>query len=290
MSRGTSVVLLLVYFLYLVFQLNSHAYMYESTPQHIIERESHPGPAASYFNSSSSSSSDSSSSSSSNSDDSDGAPSTARRIKRAMKGKRSRKQSVIASDEAVAIGAAPISPQTAADAGVSIDQSDFIQSLPDPKPAADDEGDEVPKMKSHRKKRKHKRHTRTRDSTVSQADGETVPKTVPGPSDEARRVDFALSARCGGPDRLSAEAVLASHNPPDDPKTISQTVFSRPQNTTMGENLQRPGSTQYNLRRTNSLPIDHRSYRNQPGAIPPIVPRCGKRHAEDADRRVRPRR
>jgi Ca2+:H+ antiporter len=39
-SRGTSVVLLLVYGLYLVFQLNSHAYMYESTPQHIIERES----------------------------------------------------------------------------------------------------------------------------------------------------------------------------------------------------------------------------------------------------------
>ncbi|ROV89432.1 hypothetical protein VSDG_08674 [Cytospora chrysosperma] len=39
-SRGTSVILLLVYFLYLLFQLNSHAYMYESTPQHVIDRES----------------------------------------------------------------------------------------------------------------------------------------------------------------------------------------------------------------------------------------------------------
>ncbi|KAK4183128.1 putative calcium transporter [Podospora australis] len=61
-SRGTSVVLLVVYLLYLVFQLKSHSYLYESTPQHIIEMESHPGPAAHYFASSScneSSSSDS---------------------------------------------------------------------------------------------------------------------------------------------------------------------------------------------------------------------------------------
>ncbi|KAF2843448.1 calcium/proton exchanger [Patellaria atrata CBS 101060] len=42
-SRGTSVVLLLIYVLYLLFQLKSHAYMYESTPQQIIDEESHPG-------------------------------------------------------------------------------------------------------------------------------------------------------------------------------------------------------------------------------------------------------
>ncbi|KAF2020473.1 calcium/proton exchanger [Aaosphaeria arxii CBS 175.79] len=42
-SRGTSVVLLLVYILYLLFQLKSHSYMYASTPQHIIDEESHPG-------------------------------------------------------------------------------------------------------------------------------------------------------------------------------------------------------------------------------------------------------
>ncbi|EME88854.1 uncharacterized protein MYCFIDRAFT_58079 [Pseudocercospora fijiensis CIRAD86] len=38
-SRGTSVVLLVVYILYLLFQLKSHAYMYESTPQEIIDEE-----------------------------------------------------------------------------------------------------------------------------------------------------------------------------------------------------------------------------------------------------------
>lgn len=66
-SRGTSVVLLIVYVLYLLFQLKSHTYMYASTPQHIIDEESHPGVMAEMFNSSSSDSSSSSSSS-----DSDG--------------------------------------------------------------------------------------------------------------------------------------------------------------------------------------------------------------------------
>lgn len=42
-SRGTSVILLLVYVLYLLFQLKSHAYMYRATPQHVIDEESHPG-------------------------------------------------------------------------------------------------------------------------------------------------------------------------------------------------------------------------------------------------------
>ncbi|KAI4109963.1 MAG: hypothetical protein L6R37_000313 [Teloschistes peruensis] len=42
-SRGTSVILLLVYILYLLFQLKSHAHMYQSTPQHIVDEESHPG-------------------------------------------------------------------------------------------------------------------------------------------------------------------------------------------------------------------------------------------------------
>ncbi|KAF1843209.1 vacuolar calcium ion transporter /H(+) exchanger [Cucurbitaria berberidis CBS 394.84] len=64
-SRGTSVILLIVYGLYLLFQLKSHRYLYASTPQHIIDEESHPGVLAGAFDSSSSTSS------SSSSDDSD---------------------------------------------------------------------------------------------------------------------------------------------------------------------------------------------------------------------------
>ncbi|KAK6346567.1 hypothetical protein TWF696_006689 [Orbilia brochopaga] len=58
-SRGTSVILLLVYIIYLLFQLRSHAYLYASIPQHVIDEESHPGILAHLGSSSSSSSSSS---------------------------------------------------------------------------------------------------------------------------------------------------------------------------------------------------------------------------------------
>ncbi|KAJ1714910.1 membrane bound cation transporter [Aspergillus flavus] len=88
-SRGTSVVLLLVYVLYIVFQLKSHSYLYASIPQQIIDEESHPGVLADFMNHSS----DSSSSSSDDSDDTTTSWTTAKRIKRAMKYRRHRKSS-----------------------------------------------------------------------------------------------------------------------------------------------------------------------------------------------------
>ncbi|KAL0265216.1 hypothetical protein SLS55_001181 [Diplodia seriata] len=97
-SRGTSVVLLLVYVLYLLFQLKSHAYLYESTPQHIIDEESHPGVLADMLNSSSSSDS-SSDSSSSDTDSSSGSNTTAKKIKRAFRHRRRRKSSTSSTKE-----------------------------------------------------------------------------------------------------------------------------------------------------------------------------------------------
>jgi Ca2+/H+ antiporter len=88
-SRGTSVVLLLVYILYIIFQLRTHSYLYASIPQAIIDEESHPGVLADFMNSSS----DSSSSSSDDSDDTTTSWTTAKRIKRAMKYRRHRKSS-----------------------------------------------------------------------------------------------------------------------------------------------------------------------------------------------------
>lgn len=88
-SRGTSVVLLLVYVLYIIFQLKSHSYLYASIPQQIIDEESHPGVLADFMNHSS----DSSSSSSDESDDTTTSWTTAKRIKRAMKYRRHRKSS-----------------------------------------------------------------------------------------------------------------------------------------------------------------------------------------------------
>ncbi|OCK84233.1 hypothetical protein K432DRAFT_432391 [Lepidopterella palustris CBS 459.81] len=96
-SRGTSVVLLLVYVLYLVFQLKSHAYMYVSTPQHVIDEESHPGVLADMLGLSSSSDS-SSDSSSSETDSSAGSQTTAKRLRRAFRHRKRRKSSASSKD------------------------------------------------------------------------------------------------------------------------------------------------------------------------------------------------
>ncbi|KAG8626830.1 hypothetical protein KVT40_005775 [Elsinoe batatas] len=90
-SRATSIVLLIVYVLYLLFQLKSHSYLYESTPQHVIDEESHPGILNDIFDTSSSS--DSSSSSSSSDSDTSGSHTTTKRIKRAFRHRRRRKSS-----------------------------------------------------------------------------------------------------------------------------------------------------------------------------------------------------
>ena len=66
--------------------------MYESTPQHVIDEESHPGLLADMLGSSSSSDT-SGSSNDSDSDGSSGSNTTAKRIKRAFRGRRRRKSS-----------------------------------------------------------------------------------------------------------------------------------------------------------------------------------------------------
>ena len=52
-------ILLIIYFLYLLFQLKSHAYLYQGTPQHVIDEEATPGFLARFDSTSSSSASSS---------------------------------------------------------------------------------------------------------------------------------------------------------------------------------------------------------------------------------------
>jgi Ca2+:H+ antiporter len=83
----------------LLFQLKTHAYMYESTPQEVIDEESHPGVLADIMNSSSSS--DSSSTSDSSDTDSSGSGSIAiagKKVKRMFKNRRQRKSSTSTSN------------------------------------------------------------------------------------------------------------------------------------------------------------------------------------------------
>ena len=77
--------------------MKSHAYMYQSTPQHVIDEESHPGVLAEMLGSSSSSDT-SSSSSGSDTVGSSGSNTTAKRIKRVLRGRRRRKSSASSKD------------------------------------------------------------------------------------------------------------------------------------------------------------------------------------------------
>lgn len=98
--------------------------MYQSTPQHVIDEESHPGVLADMLGSSTSSSSPSSSGESdSDSDRSSGSNTTAKRIRRVLRGRRRRKSSASSKDT-------PSVPSTARTPSAStfnniFDRSDF---------------------------------------------------------------------------------------------------------------------------------------------------------------------
>lgn len=279
-SRGTSVILLLVYLLYLIFQLNSHAYMYESTPQHIIDQESVPGPAAHYFDSSSSSESDSSSS---DSDSSGHSVSTARRIKRAIKkGKRSRKQSIMSTD-----AEKPASSSTAASPAVESPAEPLGKTTSEPATSSsqdpvtlqtsDEAAEALAESRDRKSKRKHKsRHRKDQqlagsEPAVPLQDVVAASQDMSADASNTKRVDFAVA-----PD-LEAQTGSVRPKPfslrtlrPNLAKNFSQNVFGTPQpNATTTAATQAPPR---HLRRTQSLPTQHHSYRDQPRSLPPIVP------------------
>ncbi|KAL2003395.1 hypothetical protein VTN02DRAFT_4041 [Thermoascus thermophilus] len=144
-SRGTSVVLLLVYILYLLFQLKSHAYIYESTPQHMIDEESHPGVLAEMLNSSSSDTSDD------DTDTSSGSNTTVNRIRKALRKKRRRKSSTSSKDmpSAPSAPSVPSFIRTASSGSHAAEMPHFVEAsgeLPTYRPSKHDaiaSGDEA---------------------------------------------------------------------------------------------------------------------------------------------------
>lgn len=125
-SRGTSVVLLLVYLLYLLFQLKSHAYIYESTPQYKIDEESHPGVLAEILNSDSSSSDQ-------DTDTTSGSHTTAKRLRRAFR-KRRRRSSNTSSNDTHSVPSAPSFVRTFSSSCPTIETSS-VNELPGNLPA-----------------------------------------------------------------------------------------------------------------------------------------------------------
>ncbi|OBT55245.1 calcium/proton exchanger [Pseudogymnoascus sp. 24MN13] len=249
-SRGTSVILLLVYGLYLVFQLNSHAYLYQSTPQHIIDEESAPGPVALWMESSTDDSS-----SSSSSDDSDDSNGTAAKIKRAIKrgGRRRRKSSVSTAntfDRANLsrntfyedTGGPSTQPTGAADADIE-DNSTPLRANSRSRHNSINEKQER-SWRKERKERKRQKHAekkeRKRAKKALREQAEVEETKEPMGDYEPRRVDFA-------------GADTATKNPSPNAQRLHPATALR-----VASPRRPPGPVpriRYGIRRTNSLPL-----------------------------------
>lgn len=258
--------LLLVYLVYLFFQLKSHAYMYESTPQHIVDAESTPGLAAAWLDTSSS---DSSSTSSSDSDSSSQSRDTLRdRVKNVFRGGRGRKPSTCSSESAETANSRPAETEEPIPEGSSSHQHRrSSQPRFEPTPAndhdvlehqGDDENEERPirhrrkrslRHKYSRKHRKGKRHARGNsfgEGATSAVGHITVeeeqPRDIPEQAAETKRVDFAA------PENGAQKSSAPPRKPAAPPRRMSIKDFAPPV----------PSGpvpfVRYGIRRTNSLP------------------------------------
>ncbi|KAI2638477.1 Sodium/calcium exchanger protein-domain-containing protein [Xylaria nigripes] len=294
-SRGTSVILLLIYVVYLLFQLKSHAYMYESTPQHIIDEESTPGPAAAWLETSSSDSS----SSDSDSDSSTHSRNTvSRRVKRAIRARRRRKSSaasVDSDDEGARAQYSSTNVSPVPDGSKSGESSNGVDFPRMNSTETEETVDDEKPRKAHRKhRRKHpkRKHRHRKESPPVEAEDppapvENIVGLVPdalqaGTGDgEPRRVDFASNvvnidaaaeSSQGGIRRPFNNLRALSFRPVA--KSLAPPVFTQSQHGAAPAIVVPPGPVprvRYGIRRTNSLP-DKLNYNPQlrpPGALFP---------------------
>lgn len=287
-----------MYFIYLLFQLKSHAYMYESTPQDVIDAESTPGPAVAWFDSSSS---DSSSSSSSDSDSSGRSRETmTKRVKRMVRHGRRRKDSV-ASVETADTGLFRNRPSPGTEGGEESQSAENVTRGPHPfnrSNTMSTEGDETEdddgSYRRHRRrhKRSYKRYRKHSKKHQSPSHGlnspteatiaeipETAGRAAPS-AGEPRRVDFAVSATPELTARPSGEGIAARR--PFDAllalkpvaKNLAPTVFTQPPDPQNPQAMPAaPAGTvprvRYGIRRTNSLPGRLNEQIRPPGAMLP---------------------
>ncbi|OJJ50671.1 hypothetical protein ASPZODRAFT_126592 [Penicilliopsis zonata CBS 506.65] len=240
-SRGTSVVLLLVYILYILFQLKSHSYLYASIPKQIIDEESHPGVLADFMNSSS----DSSTSSDDDTDDSSTSWTTAKRIKRAMKYRRHRKSSTSSkgtssrqsvrkkSIAAISAGGSAASNADVAASCAIVDEARY--DADDDGPRTRDFGQELAPVQSNKSDRKAKKHSKKSNKRRAAARAED--QNTAASQDQPQRPPLlsyqsepSVEHRAAGDDQAAGAAnevpkKLPSFRPTF-PSLLSNTVFS----------------------------------------------------------------
>ncbi|RDL42348.1 uncharacterized protein BP5553_02327 [Venustampulla echinocandica] len=284
-SRGTSVVLLIVYGMYLLFQLKSHAYMYQSTPQHILDEECVPGPVAHWMESSDD---DDSSSSSSDSDTSSGSNTTAKRIKRVMRGGRRRRKSSSGSKDTADMGETTRTPSLGTSSHTPVHTDHFEEAPPGGSTShrfgaivfAEDADDEARTASCQhgsggcsKRDRKHLRKVRERERRHQKKERKRARKNehtiaenaAENPLDEKldedpngpRRVDFASA---------NVDEIQTDNNKrprtlrglslrPAIPRTFAQNVFTQPASTPpLVPSVGSIPRVRYGIRRTNSLP------------------------------------
>jgi len=263
--------------MYLLFQLKSHAYMYESTPQHIIDEESAPGPVSAWMDSSTD---DSSSSSSSDSDGSSGSNTTAKRIKRVMRGGRRRRKSSAGSKEVdipekirtPSIGTSSLSP---VHHEAITDEPMFGHRLGAIDVGEDGDDEDRPQGRSRRgsilsskavkkeakkdRKRKErlarKQAKRNGDDTINEGVVANSTEKVAENSADPRRVDFAIVDDAGAITDSSQKRPFTLRGISQFRPSITPGVFQQPSPSQSPAPHARPvPRVKYGIRRTNSLP------------------------------------
>ncbi|KAF6818709.1 ca2+ h+-exchanging protein [Colletotrichum sojae] len=286
-SRGVSVILLLVYIVYLLFQLKSHAYMYESTPQHIVDAEAAPGPAVGWLDTSSS---ESDSDSDYNSDSSESSHGTVRkRMKKVLRAGRRRKSSAASGD----IEGRPRTRNSSVGTHGSSGSPSRPRLPRFGSSAGSEEAVEDDKPRKHRKhRRRHHKHKkskkRSHSDLVDVDDREPTIAERPEPSTfqngEPRRVDFAQQN--AAPMEGASEPSQSNGRRPLPAlrglsiKSFAPAVFTQPPaSPTIGPVPAGPvPRVRFGIRRTNSLPDRLNQYGGNnvrpPGALfPAQIPR-----------------
>lgn len=297
--------------------------MYESTPQHIIDEEATPGPAAAWLESSDS---DSSSSSDSDSDNSSHSRETmSKRVRRAIRGHRRRKSSVASVDtddgktRTSSLGTNSASPvHEGSKSGDSVNGNGFFPRMNSAgsEEVIEEEEDAKAHRKRHNKRSKRKQHKRDKKANlVNQEEAvqsENImalgPDTNQSPvanTGEPRRVDFAdtvtnvdgvLDVTPSGPPKrpfnnLRALSLRAGA------KSLAPPVFTQPSdaNATPAASVGPVPRVRYGIRRTNSLPerLNQIQYRAPGAMMPSQVPASvlatqtgedGQEHEDDLSR------
>lgn len=276
-------VLLIVYGMYLLFQLKSHAYMYQSTPQHIIDEETAPGPVAQWMESSDDSSS---SSSDSDSDGSSGSNTTAKRVKRLIKhgGRRRRKSSAgsretpDADTRPPSLGTSSISPVNTGNPsgepqtpGTASLRHDFAEDADDEHPVRsrrNSHGSSFILSRKERKREKEGKRQEKKDRKKALRNKGTITEGVVQTNEKInaendpnapRRVDFAVISESelqeDDSPQKRARTLRGLSLRPQMPKTFSQNVFTQPAPTPSPAPRAGPiPHVRVGIRRTNSLP------------------------------------